>query len=114
MRCDFCLAPDPIWDYPAAGGPALPNGPFDALADDGYAACAACAELIEAGNWPTLTAWIVEQQPIHVPEGTSITENGRSGVVRYPGDRDHRMQRAALAVITFVTARDFAGPRKPL
>jgi hypothetical protein len=107
--CDFCLAPDPVWDYAADAGPALPNGPFTALAGDGFAACAVCAVLIEEQAWPILIAHIADMQPHNMPEGTVLDD----GVVHY-GDRDHRMQRAALAVVLFAEAYRPEVPRKRL
>ena len=48
--CDFCTGPDPTWEYPCQD---FQSSPF-ATSLGSWAACEACALLIEAGDWDEL------------------------------------------------------------
>lgn len=77
--CDFCLAPDPAWEFPA--GPVQVAG-HHAITDsiDGWAACDHCHELIEADRIAELVFEAPRRQREHVPAGTVMPD----GVVQYP------------------------------
>lgn len=47
--CDFCLGPDPRWQYPAAPMP-IQGHPLIDESDDEWCACDECKLLIEAHN----------------------------------------------------------------
>lgn len=47
--CDFCLLPQPEWEFPAAPLQ-LVGHPLVDWSDDEWAACTACKELVEAGK----------------------------------------------------------------
>lgn len=102
--CDFCLAPDPTWEFPA--NPTLiPDGRFDASPDD-WAACDECRELIEAGDFDALVAWVMDKQPVNVPEGTPM----EGGFVHY-GPTPARRMAARANIAAFFEAR--SGPSRP-
>lgn len=51
--CDFCSAPNPPWGYLSAD---FAMGGIEAWrAGEGWSACDACADLIDAGDWDGLT-----------------------------------------------------------
>jgi hypothetical protein len=99
--CDFCLGPDPVWDYPTAPihdieGPS----PFTALAGDGFACCRACHALLLRGDIVGLAERIVREQPVNVPPGSE--KDG--GIVVYPHRGAHRGY-AMQAILRFMDAR---------
>jgi hypothetical protein len=101
LICDFCLGPDPAWDYPTApidhiDGPS----PFSALAGDGFAVCTACHVLLVRGDTVALADRIVREQPINVPPGSE--QDG--GVVVYPHPAARRGY-AMQAILRFMDAR---------
>jgi hypothetical protein len=56
--CDFCASDPPTWRYPARtiglGAVAYGDVVLRPISLGGWRACAGCAELIEAGDWPAL------------------------------------------------------------
>ena len=56
--CDFCSEGAPVWTYPArdVGLGSIVYGPtvLHPVSLGAWAACPACGELIEAGDWPAL------------------------------------------------------------
>jgi hypothetical protein len=96
--CDFCLAPDPPWTYPAAPME-LDSAIFDASVDD-FAVCDDCHQLIAAGDVAGLTLRIVQLQQVHVPPGTVID----GGLVTYPPQLI-ALERAKFNVLRFMDAR---------
>lgn len=58
--CDFCLSPDPLWDYPAAEMEVLSS--ICNRSDDEWGACQKCHEYLQAGDIEGLVCWSVEQQ----------------------------------------------------
>jgi hypothetical protein len=64
--CDFCLAPNPPWTYPAGhvhivGHRAITDS------DDPWAACDTCHDLIEAENHVELVEHMLRGQKHHSP-----------------------------------------------
>lgn len=61
--CDFCLTPEPTWEYPC-GPMSFPSmHPDDVNAsDDEWAACDTCHELIEGGYMMRLAQHMVRTQ----------------------------------------------------
>ncbi|WP_028058276.1 hypothetical protein [Candidatus Solirubrobacter pratensis] len=66
--CDFCLAPDPTWGYPAAEMEIVGQHPGGVnRSDDDWSACEECHALIEAHNVGGLVERMATFQPVHVP-----------------------------------------------
>ena len=64
--CDFCLAPNPGWTYPA-GFTAIYGHHLIDVSDDEWGACDDCHVLIEAVNIEGLVERMAEMQPVHSP-----------------------------------------------
>lgn len=47
--CDFCMSPEPCWEYPAGYMPIVGHPQIDA-SDDAWAACEECHLLLKAHN----------------------------------------------------------------
>jgi hypothetical protein len=97
--CDFCLRPDPEWEYPAAPVP-LPTHPTFTVSLDNFGACEDCRWLIDTRDLEGLAHRIVTLQPHHVPEGTVVDD----GVVHYRPLLS-RLHDARLAVAVFMAAK---------
>lgn len=102
--CDFCLAPNPEWEFPA--DPTLVPAARVDLSPDEWAACGECRELIDEGDVDALVVRIVDKQPVHVPEGT----RREGGWVHY-GSASSRRRAARENVASFMRAR--SGPSRP-
>ena len=63
--CDFCSGPEIRWDYPATTFeiPTPAELPVGLTSVDGWAACDACAALIDAGDRAGLAVRTVEAYP---------------------------------------------------
>jgi hypothetical protein len=59
--CDFCLGPDPTWEFPAARMP-IKGHPLIDQSDDEWGACDECKALIEAHKLGPLVERCVEGQ----------------------------------------------------
>jgi hypothetical protein len=103
--CDFCLAPRPTWEYPAARMPILGH-PVITDSDDEWLACDACHALIEARNIAELVEFSLAGQVKHVPPG-AIKAGGMAIYPPMPIRR--RTQRENLR--RFLDAR--CGPARP-
>lgn len=51
--CDFCMTPNPTWEYPA-GEVEITVNPVITNSDDSWGACDECHKLIEAGDMEAL------------------------------------------------------------
>jgi len=98
--CDFCMTPNPAWEYPC-GIVAIVGNPNITASDDEWAACDACHASIEAGNILKMVAGMVRrqnQQPLH-PAFRSP-----------PLKQQHAIQNANVRA--FLAAR--TGPARPI
>lgn len=102
--CDFCLTPDPAWEYPARRMEIVGHPVID-ISDDEWGACDRCRQLIDAQNFPALVRHAVRTQRKLVPDGTVRDEK----VVRYPPLRQHE-QLLMRNVLRFMDAR--SGPAR--
>jgi hypothetical protein len=103
--CDFCLAPNPAWEYPAApvhivGHPEITDS------DDEWAACEVCHALIAGSRVGQLVERMVHQQRRNAPEG-SIQDGA---VLHYPSMAMSR-RTCRHNVLSFFDAR--TGPPRP-
>jgi hypothetical protein len=63
LVCDFCLHPDPAWEYPC-GPVVIVGSPNIEASDDEWAACDECRRLIEGeGNVEQIARDMVGRQP---------------------------------------------------
>lgn len=77
--CDFCLTPDPPWEYPAAPMP-ITGHYLISRSDDSFGLCDTCHQLVQIGNIGRLVRWICEEQKRQMPAGTLLPD----GFVAYP------------------------------
>lgn len=90
--CDFCLAPGPTWEFPAAPMPVHGHFVIGASVDE-WAACDTCKELIVASKLGALIEHCVSTQRELWPTGTPGTlPSGARGVVAHPPLPLHRRQ----------------------
>lgn len=59
--CDFCLAPDPTWEYPAARMP-LQGHPIIDVSEGAWAACDECHALVERADLGALVERSIQGQ----------------------------------------------------
>jgi hypothetical protein len=64
--CDFCLNPNPVWEY-SCGPIAIVGNPNIDASDDEWFACDACHRLIEEGDLEKMVADMVGRQPPPAP-----------------------------------------------
>lgn len=69
--CDFCLARNPCWEYPASLV-AVDAHPAIDYSDDEWAACERCSRLIERGDINGLARYMVLMQPVNEPPGAGL------------------------------------------
>lgn len=69
--CDFCLAPEPKWEYPAADMEVVSS--IIDRSDDPWGACEECHRLLEASDIDGLIARMVREQPIHYPPSSLLS-----------------------------------------
>lgn len=62
--CDFCLSPNPTWEYPCGYVELMVPIPGEGIdsSNDPWAACERCHELIEAGYYDTLVSHCADTQ----------------------------------------------------
>jgi hypothetical protein len=97
--CDFCLDPNPTWEY-ECGVVAIVGNPNIHASDDEWAACTTCRDLIEAGSIPGLVRRMVDGQTARVRE---------ADIMDLP-PRRVQVQNARTNVLAFLRAKR-GGPR---
>lgn len=104
-RCSFCQAPDPVGEYPVGVGISTTSpvsGRTDDRGDAPWAACAACAQLVDGDRFGDL----LERSLAQAPEPAT----GRSDPLYGFAKASLREQRADL----FAQVAVSHGPRRPL
>lgn len=99
--CDFCLALNPTWEYPAAPMPIQGHHTID-RSEDEFAACDECHRMIEQKSVGALVERMVTEQRRH------LTESGTAALFK-PVPIHRRESREIL--LRFFDAR--TGPPRP-
>lgn len=94
--CDFCLAPDPRWEFPATDMP-IKGHPVMTDSYGSWGACDLCCKLIVASDIGRLVESSLSRQLIHEPEDRA------AGVVYPPLSIRRRQQRENI--LRFMDAR---------
>lgn len=103
--CDFCLAENPTWSYPASPMNIELRGAIDATQDD-WAACDRCHELLERKDWRTLAVHCLETQAKRFKDGEKIMP-----ILNNPTLRTKALARLVVHFLDFEEHR--TGPPTP-
>lgn len=105
--CDFCLGPDPSWEYPAAPMP-IKGAPAWGQTDDEWAACDECSRLIDQSSIGALVERCVHRHRELWPDGMPSADGSE---VRHPPLPIAR-RKFRENFLRFLDAR--RGPRRPV